>query len=44
MKKRVIYTVLCALSTVLVQAQQVKLEYEEMIKSSSDVMRQYFEM
>ena len=44
MKKKIIFTVLFILTTMLVQAQQIKVEYENKISSLPELMQQYFEM
>lgn len=44
MKKKIIFTTLLALTTMLVQAQQIKVEYENKISSLPELMQQYFEM
>ena len=44
MKKKIIFTALFILTTMLVQAQQIKVEYENKISSLPELMQQYFEM
>ena len=44
MKKKIIFTVLLALTTMLAQAQQIKVEYENKISSLPELMQQYFDM
>ena len=44
MGKKIIFTVLFALTTILAQAQQIKVEYENKISSLPELIQQYFEM
>ena len=44
MGKKIIFTALFALTTILAQAQQIKVEYENKISSLPELIQQYFEM
>ena len=43
MGKKIIFTALFALTTILAQAQQIKVEYENKISSLPELIQQYFE-